>query len=147
MTEGQPLTIRDLVDQQAAEEAYTMTPEKTVRQAASAMQAYGVSAIAVVDDDGVLVGILSEMDVSHLVAKDGDPDVFTVAEVMTENPITVNLGTPLGKTAQDMLRFNIRHLPVVENRRPLTTIAMPDVLSVLLDQTAVEAELLRANVE
>ena len=147
MIQGQSLTIRELVDQQTVKEPYTLTPETTVRQAASAMVDYQVSAVAVVDADGVLIGILSEKDISHLVATGGDPEIITVGEIMTENPITVNLGTPLGKTAQDMLRFNIRHLPVVENCRPLSTISMRDVLSMLLEQFEAEGELLRADVD
>jgi len=147
MSQGQPLTIRELVERQATEGAYTVTPETTVRKAASVMHDYGVSAIAVVDADGVLTGILSEKDISHLVANGGDPETAAVGAIMTENPITVNLGTPLDKTAQDMLRFNIRHLPVVEGRRPLTTISMRDVLSVLLDQYEAQDELLRADVD
>lgn len=147
MIQSRPLTIRELVDQQTVKEAYTLTPERTVRQAASAMVDYEISAIAVVDADGVLIGILSEKDISHLVARGGDPESVTVGQTMTENPITVNLGTPLDKTAQDMLRFNIRHLPVVENRRPLTTISMRDVLSLLLEQVEAESELLRADAD
>lgn len=134
MTTGQRLTISDLIERQAVEGIYTIGPTASVQEAARTLQSYGISAISVVDTDGVLIGILSEKDISHLVAEGQDPVDTTVATIMTERPITVNLGTPLGKTAQDMINFNIRHLPVVDRGRPVTTISMRDVLSLLLDQ-------------
>lgn len=134
MTTGQRLTISDLIERQAVEGIYTIEPTASVQEAARTMQSYGISAISVVDTDGVLIGILSEKDISHLVAAGQNPAETSVAAIMTERPITVNLGTPLGKTAQDMINFNIRHLPVVDRGRPVTTISMRDVLGLLLEE-------------
>lgn len=144
------LTVRDLVMRQEIPGMFGVSPTDPVRQAASAMQAHGVSAIAVLIESKTgleLVGILSEKDISHLVARGGDPARTPVGSIMTADPITVDINTPLWETAKYMLDHNVRHLPVFESGQPSTTISMRDVLDLLLERLAVEVQNLRADLD
>ena len=55
------LTVEDLMIK--AEDVYTIEPERTVERAARYMSEYKIGALPVIDEEGIVVGILSEVDV------------------------------------------------------------------------------------
>lgn len=138
------LTVRDLIERQEIQELFFVTTRDSVQQAATVMQAHGVSAIAVVES-GKLTGIVSEKDISHLVARGGDPATTAVRRIMTINPVTVDEDMPLIDIARFMLERNIRHLPVLIGGEPRTTVSMRDLLSLLFDHLTGEDSRQRAD--
>lgn len=144
------LTVHDLVARQKSTAYHWVPPSATVQEAAHAMYTHKISAIPIVQEsaDGLeLRGILSEKDVSHLIARGADPTRIPVERVMTADLVTVNMDTTLWDTAKFMLERNIRHLPVMEDGAPRTTISIRDVLGQLLDYLASENESLQADLE
>lgn len=94
-------------------------PETLVVRAAAQMAAKNVGAILVVEGER-LVGIFTERDiVCRVVAPGLDPRTTRIAEVMTRDPQTVAPGRPFGYALALMHRGGFRHLPVVENGRPV----------------------------
>jgi len=86
----------------------------TVMEAIQQMVDHIVGATVVLDD-GRLVGVFTERDVvTRVVLKRRDPETTAVAEVMTQNPITVAPDTDRKDALRMMIDKHIRHLPVVE---------------------------------
>jgi acetoin utilization protein AcuB len=56
------LQIRDIM----TKEVFTVKPEDTIKKAASLMHDHQIGALPVVDDDGKLVGILTESDIFRI---------------------------------------------------------------------------------
>ncbi len=149
MTSDKP-TVRDLVMRQQSGGLFYVTPAVSVQEAARSMQSHGVSAICVMAEGGGgfrLAGILSEKDISHLVARGGDPARTRVQDIMTVDVHTVDIDTPLWETATFMLHHNVRHLPVLQDGQPFSTISMRDVLGLVVERLAAEVDSLRAHID
>lgn len=118
-------------------------PGLSVRDAACRMAAEKVGAMLVVEN-GQLVGIFTERDVlNRIVAARLDPDKTTLAEVMTRNPQTVRADKPFSHAMHMMYEGCFRHMPVVDNGKPVGMISIRDALGPEL--TAFEAELERRD--
>lgn len=141
---GIHLTVRDLLARQPQRGLFSVAPTESVQRAAVNMQEHGISAIVVVEGER-LIGILSEKDVSRLVARGGDAAHTQVDALMSTDLVIVDPGTSLMETAHFMLKNNIRHLPVIENGQPISTISMRDVLGLLINTLESENETLRTD--
>jgi len=129
-------TIRDLIGSQTI---LTASAETSVSEAAGLMKRTNVGAIMVVEG-GRLVGIFTERDALFRVIAEGrEPHATRIAEVMTRNPQTIDPDKPLGHALHMMYEGGFRHVPVVENGRPLGMVSARDALGPELD--AFESEL------
>ncbi len=118
MSEGsaQPEEAEELrVSDAMVSRVVTCKPSETVADAARKMAENDVGSVIVVDDKGLIIGILTEGDiVRRVVAKGLDPRTTLVKHVMTPNPITIYEDAPLSAAADLMSRKRIGHLPVVD---------------------------------
>ncbi|MEB3851837.1 MAG: CBS domain-containing protein [Desulfurococcales archaeon] len=79
-------------------------------------------------EGGRLVGIITERDVIRLLAA-GRPLTEKLGDVMTRDPVTVKPDTPLIVALARMVEYNIRHLPVVDEKgRPVGVLSVRDVI-------------------
>lgn len=90
-------------------------PGDTVKAAARAMAADEVAAALVVAE-GVLAGIVTERDVSARVVAEGkSADEVSVADVMTADPITLQVDDPICHAFHRMGTFrDYRHIPLID---------------------------------
>jgi CBS domain-containing protein len=117
--------IRSIIEDQ---NPVTASAEITVAAAARLMKERRVGAILVVED-GSLAGIFTERDVVFRVIAEGrDPVATRVAEVMTANPHTIAPDRPFGHALHLMHEGGFRHVPVVDNGRPLGVVSARDAL-------------------
>ena len=116
----------------------TAPPSATVRQAAELMAAGHVGAVVVVEDDH-LIGIFSERDaVFRVVARGLEPTTTPLAEVMTPAPVTVEPDCSFGRAMTLMQKHRCRHLPVVENGRPIGIVSARNALDPELEEFVCE---------
>lgn len=100
----------------------------TVAEAARLMKQSGVGALLVVDGER-LAGIFTERDVLFRVVAEGrNPDATLLAEVMTRNPRSITPDRPFAHALHLMYEGEFRHVPVVENGRPLGMVSARDAL-------------------
>jgi predicted transcriptional regulator len=113
------------------------------------MHDYRVSALPIVDDDGAVVGVVSEADL----LRKGDPELFewhvlegphrraerrkatarTARDLMTSPPVVIAPTASIADAAHEMRCRNLKHLPVVDERRHvLGVVSRIDLLSVFL---------------
>jgi CBS domain-containing protein len=123
--------IRRIIEDQ---QPVTATADMTVAAASRLMKQKCVGAILVVDD-GRLAGIFTERDALFRVIADGRvPELTTLAEVMTVNPRTIAPDRPFGHALHLMYEGEFRHVPVVEDGRPLGMVSSRDALGPDLQQ-------------
>ena len=90
-------------------------PEKTVADVLKMMQTYKIGGIPVVNDEGYLVGIVTNRDLRFEKRLDK-----RISEVMTsENLVTTNESTDLEKAADILQENKIEKLPVVDKNNKL----------------------------
>src|SRR5512139_99383 len=123
-------------------EVVTVKKETTVRELAELFTLHRIGSIPVVDDNGSLIGIVSESDLIEQDKNFHIPTVIslfdwiiylesekkfekelkkmtaqTVGDIYTEDVATVNPDTPLSDIADIMSRNKIHSLPVVDGNR------------------------------
>ena len=122
---------------------FHVDPTETVRKAARTMSDKNVGCIAVIDDDGRLVGMFSERDVlTRIVAEGRNPDDTLVANVMTKEIIAADPKESVNDALQKMRERNFRHLPVVDAGHLIGMISIRDLLQVDGDSSRARASFL-----
>ena len=100
----------------------------TVLEAALLMKKTGKGALLVVEGSR-LVGIFTERDaLFRVIAAGRDPAVTRMADVMTPHPQTIHPDEPFLHAMRVMHKGAFRHLPVVEDDRPLGVVSARDAL-------------------
>lgn len=116
-------------------------PDTTVRAAAVSMANSKVGAILVVDDTNQLVGLFTERDVlNRVVAKGLDPDKTALSSVMTTSILTASPDKPLAHALHMMFEGGFRHVPVVEDGRPVGMVSARNALGLEICQFEKELE-------
>jgi CBS domain-containing protein len=113
----------------AEQRLVTASAEATVREAARLMKESRIGALLVVDS-GRLAGIFTERDALFRVIAAGlDPDRTRVAEVMTREPQVIGPERSFGHALHLMYEGGFRHVPVVENGKPVGVVSSRDALA------------------
>ena len=126
----------------------TITPDRSMMKASKLMKDNNIHRLPVVDENGVLVGIITDHDV-----KEASPSKATTLDmhelyyllseikakdIMTKAVITVRKGDTIEKAAAIMMEKNIGGLPVVDdNRKVEGIITDKDVFKALIQTTGV----------
>jgi acetoin utilization protein AcuB len=121
----------------------TITEDFHIDEALKVMRDNKVRRLPVVDKDGRLVGIVSEMDllyaspspatslsvyeIHYLMAR------ITVQDVMTKEVISIEENTPLEEAARIMVDNKIGGLPVVRDGKPVGIITETDLFKIFLE--------------
>ncbi len=129
-----PVPVREWM----AAPAVTIGVRATVREAIDLMKASKIRHLPVIDEDGRLVGIVTDRDLRQMVF---DPvvqerlgeaaeiiKVRTVREVMTWGVVTVRPDTGIRQAASLMYEQKVGALPVVDQGRVLGILTERDVL-------------------
>jgi CBS domain-containing protein len=124
--------IRNLIARQTI---LTTGAETTVGEAARLMKKKMVGAVMVVRNDGSLAGIFTERDALFRVLAGGrDPKTTHLADVMTPHPQTISPDKPFGHAMLMMHDGGFRHVPVVENGKPIGMVSARDALGPELEE-------------
>jgi CBS domain-containing protein len=117
----------------------TAAPETTVYEASRSMAARNTGAVVVVRDQQ-LVGIFTERDaVFRVIAKGLDARATLLADVMTPSPRTVEPDKPFGYAMMQMHDGGFRHMPVVENGKPIGMVSSRNALDPDLEEFVSES--------
>ncbi len=140
------LTVRDLMTRHVVS-VRTTTPLKEV---ARLLIDWRISGVPVIDDDGRVIGIVSEAD--FLIKEEGPDELphrslsrvrgegrsrriakakqaaVVAGEAMTSPAITIGPETPISRAAAMMTSHHVNRLPVVENGRPVGIVTRADLV-------------------
>lgn len=125
------LPIRSVMDKK---KSLIAPPETTVSEAAELMANKNVGAVMVVEKS-LLVGIFTERDaVFRVIAKGLDSRTTRLTDVMTKSPQTVDPDKPFGYALLMMYENGFRHVPVVQNGKPIGIVSARNALDPELDE-------------
>ena len=106
----------------------TITPSRTLRDAARIMNDNNVGAVVVLDPEQPGPGILTERDLVKSLGSGQDPDSELVEAHLTPNAIFANGDWPLEDAADTMARGGFRHLVILDGSRLEGIISMRDIM-------------------
>ena len=137
------MRICDLIKNQ---DTYEADIGQTVLETVHAMVERNIGAVPVLHN-GQLVGIFSERDLMKRVVAEGrDPRSTSLAEVMTDDPLTISLNEELGNCMSVMRRNNFRHLPVCHEGKLVAMVSLRDILLQDLTDKDDEVRMMRAYI-
>jgi IMP dehydrogenase len=121
----------------------TIRPDRPVREALAVMERYKISGVPVVDEDGHLVGIITNRDLRFETRFD-----IPVSEVMTPQPlVTVPVGTTLDEAKVVLQKHRIEKLLVVDTDKHLKgLITVKDIQKAIRYPSAAKDDLGRLRV-
>lgn len=121
-------SIRQFLDEKGRQ-VYSIRPDQPVLQALELMAEKDCGALVVLDDQDRLAGMISERDYARKVILKRKASVdTTVSEIMTADVITVTESHSLDQCLSMMSRHNIRHLPVVNERRVVGVLGIGELV-------------------
>jgi IMP dehydrogenase len=121
----------------------TIRPDRPVREALSVMERYKISGVPVVDEDGHLVGIITNRDLRFETRFD-----IPVSQVMTPQPlVTVPVGTTLDEAKVVLQKHRIEKLLVIDGDKHLKgLITVKDIQKAIKYPNAAKDDLGRLRV-
>ena len=99
----------------------SVTENQTKRQAALLLAQHRISGLPVVNDDNVVVGVVTEYDV---ISKEGQ----TVGDIMSHDVISVTPDTDLEEVRHILVHERIKRLPVLDQGRLLGIVSRADLV-------------------
>ncbi len=123
------LRMRDVMQVRGANPL--VTADKTVQEALFVITSSRMGAVSVIDEEGMLVGIITDGDIRRGLEAGGGESILTkpATSVMTRNPVTITGDELAAKAVKIMEAKEINDLPVVdEERRPIGMVNIQDLL-------------------
>ena len=149
------ITAKDIMTR----EVITISPDTEIAQAAQLLLTNRINGVPVINDAGILVGILCQSDLIIQQKNISIPSLFTlldgfisltsskkldkevekiaatkVADAMTANPVTVNSDTGIADVATLMVEKSYHTLPVVDAGNLVGIVGKEDVLRTLISE-------------
>jgi CBS domain-containing protein len=130
-------TIREVMSPNVV----TIDRKASLEEAARSMRDADVGALVAVNEDGGVLGIVTDRDiVVRGLAEAGDPKSMTVEDISSEGLVTVRPDAPVEEAVRLMRDRTVRRLPVVEGGRPVGIVSIGD-LAVERDPTSALADI------
>ncbi len=139
-------TVRHILDQKGWGST-VLGANQTIPQVAKFLTAKRIGAAPVVDDNGVVLGMLSERDIMRFVGELGED---------TKNQVAANLMTTLIASCTPessildamllMTNKRCRHLPVFEDQALVGMVSIGDLVKARLDEAEYEVASMRAYI-
>lgn len=136
------MTIRDVIRDRVP---YSVRETMNLLEAAEYMANRKIGGVCVIDEQGRLMGILTERDLlNRVIVPQRDPSALQVKEAMSalvDLAVIETNDTP-HEALERMERTGRRHLPVVEGQTWVGMLSMRDLLRVELSEQGDELKLL-----
>ncbi len=122
----------------------TVAPQQTVAWVVKVLAQNRIGAVPVINEEGQLIGIISERDIIRGMSEHADAVLTLPADqLMTRDVKTCSSEDQLVDLMEVMTLQRIRHLPVIENGALHGIVSIGDVVKQRLEEVQSEAEELR----
>ena len=147
------MTVKDIM----TTNLITIRPETSLREITQLLLENHISGLPVIDNEGNLVGIVSEGDliykevatqsldtlsiISALIHSDGVQEYrkaannileLTAADIMSSKVVSFSPDTSIQRVGQIMLEFHIKRIPIVEGKKLIGIVSRADIIRLLL---------------
>jgi CBS domain-containing protein len=122
----------------------TIASDATLSEAARELARHRIGALIVKNEDGSILGVISERDIVRAVS---ESSVFAlpkpVSAYMTRAVATCHENDTVDSLMETMTEGRFRHLPVVEDNRLVGIVSIGDVVKTRIAESIQEANTLR----
>ena len=126
----------------------TVQPDATVHAAMQTMVTHHIGSLIVLDDQGQVIGIITERDIlRECTARSEQVKTTLVQQVMTKDLIISVPDDEIGYVMGVMTQNRIRHLPILDEGRLEGLISIGDVVKAQLEATEFENRYLREYIQ
>jgi CBS domain-containing protein len=131
---------------ESRKEVFSIRDDTTVHDAARYLREKQVRGVGVCNQEGKLVGVVSQSDISDKVAAENKcPAWMRVSEIMSTALVIVPPQTTLDECLRLMEKHAIYHLPVVDERAGYRgMISVQDLLRLIASDQKARADMLEA---
>ena len=125
----------------------TASPDSTLHDVVQTLSGKGIGAILVTGPDEGLLGIISERDVVHAIARSGAKVLDeTVRAHMTSRVITATSDTSVAEAMETMTSGRFRHIPVMRGSVVEGVVSIGDLVKHRLSEMEHENKALHAYI-
>ncbi|HHF3168176.1 TPA: DUF294 nucleotidyltransferase-like domain-containing protein [Vibrio diabolicus] len=119
-----------------ARDPVTLEATASIQEAAILMAEENVTSLLIVrpaeelteEDDEQLLGILTDRDLCIRVIAQGIDTNIPVSEVMSYDVVSLDYNAYVFEAMLTMLRYNVHHLPILKDKKPIGIIGMTDIV-------------------
>jgi CBS domain-containing protein len=128
--------VRNILEEKSLQELITVAPDASIVEAARLMTLWNVGALLVLDDQGELIGLVSERDFVREVSAGEPLAECTVEDVMQREVRLVPADLSSDECMAVMTHLRLRHLPVTDGERVLGIISIGDLVRDVVGEQA-----------
>jgi CBS domain-containing protein len=137
------MKVRSILDAKGRD-VVTIEPEAALPDAAARMRRADIGALVVVDRAGHLLGLLSEREVTRVLATAGHLALgMRVAQVMNRTVVSCGLDDDVLTVMALMTHARARHIPILDAHRLVGIVSLGDVVKARLEEVEMEVRVLR----
>jgi CBS domain-containing protein len=111
-------------------------PSDSARHIASQLTKFNFGSLPVVEDGGMLLGLVSEFDLLNVLTKGRDPKDVRAEEIMTRDVKFVREDTPVDEIIRLLETDHLIRVPVVRDGKLVGIVARRDILFGYIKSTA-----------
>ena len=125
-------------------EVITAPPDMPLTEIAKLLGTHRIGCIVIADDDGKLVGIVSERDIVREIARAGGSVLTEPVEAcMTKSVVSCRESDTTDQLMGEMTAHRFRHMPVLERGRLVGLVSIGDVVRMRIAEAEMEAAAMR----
>ena len=114
------MNARDIMTSQVV----SVSSSAPIREVADVLAEYRISGVPVVDEQGQMLGLVTEAD---LISKQGK----TAADIMSPRVVTVREATPVDEVAQILTSNRFKRVPVMREDRLVGIVSRADIVRMM----------------
>lgn len=126
-------SVREIIQKKSLGFFASINPNNSIYEALRVLEYTKVSALLVLDNDQVK-GVFSEKDFARSVLQKKVHLTDPVSTVMTSEVLYVEPNFTLQECLELMTKAHIRHLPVIENSKPIAMLSMRHIMELLVEE-------------
>jgi len=123
-----------LVSMMSERKCFTLSETDTVKTASQILHEKKVGCMPIVDKNKIVIGIISERDLSRLIYTEQFNLSLPVTKIMSKNLVSCDLNTSVTELMNEMTKKKIRHILIMEDKKLLGIVSIGDVVNHLIDK-------------
>ena len=123
-----------LVSRMSERKCFTLSETDTVKTASQILHEKKVGCMPILDKNKIVIGIISERDLSRLIYTEQFNMSLPVTKIMSKNLVSCDLNTSVTELMNEMTKKKIRHILIMEDKKLLGIVSIGDVVNHLIDK-------------
>ncbi len=137
------MLVSQILKGKSSQNIISIGPDDGILMAINLLSKNRIGALVVFDDDGLLVGILSERDIVREIGIKGAQVLnLLVNELMSKKVVTCNTNETAFDVLNKMTLGRFRHIPVMDDKKMVGLISIGDVVKARLGELNMEKQAL-----